>query len=158
MFNQNQCMGRSQETFSKKEREKKRIKKRQEKSMKRDERKASSEGGGLDNMMAYVDEFGNILDTPPDTTNKQAIDPTTIDIAIPKAEDRQDNSPERKGRVAFFNEEKGYGFIKDLSSEIKYFVHAKGCEEPIKDHDKVSFELERGPKGLNAINVKKLSA
>lgn len=148
-------MGRSQETFSKKEREKKRIKKRQEKVIKKEERKASSDGGGLENMMAYVDQFGNISDTPPDETKREKIDPTTIDIGIPKAEDREDNNPVRKGRVAFFNDEKGYGFIKDLSSEVKYFVHVKGCEEPIKDHDKVTFELERGPKGLNAVNVKK---
>ncbi len=148
-------MGKSQETFNKKEREKKRIKKRQEKQMKREERKANSDGGGLDNMMAYVDAYGNITDTPPDETQKEEIDASSIEIGIPKAEDREDVSPVKKGRVAFFNHDKGYGFIKDLGADMKYFVHISACEEPINDHDKVVFELERGPKGLTAVNVKK---
>ena len=64
-------MAKSQETFSKKEKEKKRIKKRQDKLVKKDERKANSSGGDLDSMMAYVDEYGNITDTPPDPTKKK---------------------------------------------------------------------------------------
>ena len=63
-------MARSQETFNKKEKEKKRLKKRQEKQLKKEERKANSKGGGLENMLAYVDENGHITDTPPDRTKK----------------------------------------------------------------------------------------
>jgi hypothetical protein len=64
-------MGRSQETFSKKEREKKRLSKRKEKEEKKAERKAnSSKGKGLEGMLAYVDENGMISQTPPDTKRK----------------------------------------------------------------------------------------
>ena len=58
-------MGRSQNHFMKLQREKKRLKKKQDKAEKKQERRENSPGGGLDNMMAYVDEFGNITDTPP---------------------------------------------------------------------------------------------
>ena len=64
-------MGKSQETFNKKEKEKKRKKKKQEKQQRKEERKANSGGGELENMMAYVDEFGNITETPPDPTAKK---------------------------------------------------------------------------------------
>ena len=66
-------MGKSQETFSKKEKEKKRLKKRQDKLVKKEERKSTSEGGSLESMMAYVDEFGNLSDTPPDPLKKKKI-------------------------------------------------------------------------------------
>ena len=70
-------MARSQETFGKKEKEKKRLKKREEKQKRKEERKANSnKGGDLDSMLAYVDEYGNITDTPPDPTKKrEEIDP-----------------------------------------------------------------------------------
>ena len=80
-------MARSQETFSKKEKEKKRLKKRQDKLAKREERKANSEGGGLENMMAYVDENGMITDTPPDpNAKKKVIKASSIEIGVPKRE------------------------------------------------------------------------
>ena len=64
-------MAKSQDTYNKKEKEKKRLKKRLEKKARAEERKANSEGGELENMMAYVDEDGNITDTPPDPTKKK---------------------------------------------------------------------------------------
>ena len=67
-------MGRSQETFSKKEKEKKKLRKRQDKEAKKEDRKAnSSKGKELDEMMAYVDENGNITETPPDPTKKKKV-------------------------------------------------------------------------------------
>ncbi len=57
-----------------------------------------------------------------------------------------------KGIVKFFNEQKGFGFISDGNEE--YFVHATGLNDRIKENDKVSYDLERGKKGLSAINVK----
>ena len=147
-------MARSQETFSKKEKEKKRLKKRKDKALKREERKASSEGGGLDNMLAYVDEFGNISDTPPDeNVKKKEIKAENIEIGIPKRTDVP-ISASREGRVVFFNDSKGYGFIKETGTEEKYFVHVNGLLEEIKENDLVEFELERGMKGMNAVQVK----
>jgi cold shock CspA family protein len=148
-------MGRSQETFSKKEKEKKRQKKKEEKAKKREERKENSAGGGLENMLAYVDEYGNITDTPPDPTKKKKeIKAESIELGVPKAE-VEDEGTEHLGKVTFFNDSKGYGFIKDLKSQESYFVHVHGLTEEVAEGDKVSFELEKGQKGLNAVRVKK---
>ena len=57
-------------------------------------------------------------------------------------------------KVKFFNESKGYGFIKDVESEEEYFVHVSGLIDKIKEDDNVTFELTEGRKGLNAVNVK----
>ena len=58
-----------------------------------------------------------------------------------------------KGTVKFYNDSKGFGFIKDSDSSKEYYVHSSGLKESIKENDKVSFELEKGKKGLNAVNV-----
>jgi cold shock protein len=58
------------------------------------------------------------------------------------------------GTVKFFNETKGYGFIKEDDSNNEYFVHATGLIDEIRDNDEVTFELQEGKKGLNAVNVK----
>ncbi len=59
-----------------------------------------------------------------------------------------------KGTVKFFDETKGFGFIKDADSTEEYFVHSSGLVENIKDNDEVTFDLEEGKKGINAVNVK----
>ena len=59
-----------------------------------------------------------------------------------------------KGTVKFFNESKGFGFIKDSESSKEYFVHASGLIDRVKENDEVTFDLEEGRKGLNAVNVK----
>ena len=59
-----------------------------------------------------------------------------------------------KGIVKFFNESKGYGFIKDEESSKEYFVHVTGLIDEIKENDEVTYELQEGRKGLNAVNVK----
>ena len=59
-----------------------------------------------------------------------------------------------KGTVKFFNNAKGFGFIKDSESENEYFVHASGIIDRIKEGDEVTFELKEGKKGLNAVSVK----
>ncbi|MGI9542956.1 MAG: cold-shock protein [Cyclobacteriaceae bacterium] len=148
-------MGKSQETFNKKEKEKKRLKKRKEKEAKREERRANSQGGGLENMMAYIDENGNITDTPPDPTKKSKVKAETIEVSVPKTE-KLEVSAIRKGRVEFFNHDKGFGFIKELETQEKYFVHVNGLTEEVVEGNMVEFELERGMKGMNAVNVVKV--
>ena len=59
-----------------------------------------------------------------------------------------------KGKVKFFNESRGFGFIQDKESEKEYFVHSSGLSEIIRENDEVTFELKEGRKGLNAVNVK----
>lgn len=60
------------------------------------------------------------------------------------------------GTVKFFNESKGYGFIKDENSNQEIFVHVTGLDEKVRENDKVSFNIVEGKKGVNAVNVKKL--
>jgi cold shock CspA family protein len=148
-------MSKSQETFGKKEKEKKRLKKRKEKAEKREERKETSKGGGLANMLAYIDEHGNISDTPPDPDNKIEIELEDIEISVPKKEFIEVETV-RTGKVDFFNTEKGFGFIKETGTNQSFFVHVKGLIDEIKENDKVSFELEKGLKGWNAVKVTKI--
>ncbi|MCR9065543.1 MAG: cold shock domain-containing protein [Cytophagales bacterium] len=148
-------MAKSQETFNKKEKEKKRLRKKQDKLAKREERKANKSSGDLDSMIAYVDENGMITDTPPDPTKKKKINAKSIEIGIPRQED--DGEPAiRTGRVEFFNHDKGFGFIKEKDTQEKYFVHINGTLEDIQEGDFVSFDLEKGMKGMNAVEVKKV--
>ncbi len=60
------------------------------------------------------------------------------------------------GTVKFFNETKGFGFIKDNEDGKEYFVHVSGLIDQINEDDEVTFELQEGKKGLNAVNVKKV--
>ncbi|MCB2376519.1 cold shock domain-containing protein [Hymenobacter sp. BT635] len=149
-------MGKSQASFGKKENEKKRLKKKNDKADRKEERQASAKKGqSLDEMMAYVDEFGNISTTPPDPNKKKVeIKVEDIRIAVSKQEDMEQPDPIRKGTVAFFNESKGYGFIKDHETQESIFVHANGLLNPIKENDKVTFEVEMGQKGPTAVSVK----
>lgn len=147
-------MGRSQTTFGKKENEKKRLKKRQEKAEKKEERQANSQKGqSLDEMLAYVDENGNISSTPPDPKKKKDIPLEEIRIGALRQEDMEPEDPIRKGTVTFFNESKGYGFIKDAVTQQSIFVHANNLLNPIKENNKVAFEVEMGPKGPTAVRV-----
>lgn len=147
-------MARSQDSFNKKEKEKKRLKKRQDKLHKKDERKSSDSDGSFESMLAYVDENGNITDTPPDPAKKTKVDAETIAISVPKKED-EEYDPIRRGRVEYFNDQKGYGFIKEVETQEKFFVHVNGLIDDIREGEMVTFELERGLKGMNAIGVKK---
>ena len=59
-----------------------------------------------------------------------------------------------QGKIKFFNESKGYGFVKDTDTEKEYFVYVSGLIDEVKDDDSVTFELAEGRKGLNAVNVR----
>ena len=62
-----------------------------------------------------------------------------------------------KGHVKFFNETKGFGFIVEEDTNKEYFVHVTGLVDKIKENDEVEFEVERGQKGLNAVNVTRVN-
>ncbi|MBS1507633.1 MAG: cold shock domain-containing protein [Bacteroidetes bacterium] len=149
-------MAKSQETFSKKEAEKKKAQKRKEKEQRKEERKANNakNGTSLEDMMAYVDENGNITSTPPDPNRKNSIKVEDIVIGARNNVEANPADSLRKGRITFFNESKGYGFIKDLQTQESIFVHINQLTEAVKENDKVTFEVERGPKGFSAVNVK----
>lgn len=141
------------ESFSKKENNKKKAKKRQDKAQKMEERKVNNnKGKNLEDMMAYIDENGNLTSTPPPAGARKEINPEDILLgAAPiTPEDTQ-----RTGTVSFFNE-KGYGFIRDDKTGENVFVHNNDLMEPVKERDRVTFEKVKTPRGFNAIGVKKI--
>ena len=147
-------MARSQETFNKKEVRNKKDKKRKDKEAKRLARKENEKSGSLDDMIAYVDENGMITDTPPDPTKKNnVIKVEDIEINVPKREDIEEVDPIRKGVVTFFNESKGFGFIKDRETMESVFVHVNNVLEDIKENNMVTYEVEMGQKGPTAVRV-----
>lgn len=60
----------------------------------------------------------------------------------------------KQGKVKFYNNSKGYGFIIDEETKEEYFVHLSGLIDKIREDDSVTFELEEGKKGLNAVDVR----
>jgi cold shock CspA family protein len=148
-------MSKSQETWNKKEREKKKQKDRKDKLERKQERKVNAkEGKSFDDMLAYIDENGNLSSTPPDPAKMKRIKLEDIQISVPKHVPGDPVDAIRKGRVTFFNESKGYGFIKDLETQESIFVHANGLLNQVKENSNVTFEVEMGPKGPGAVRVK----
>jgi cold shock CspA family protein len=147
-------MGRSQETSSKKEVRNKKEKKRKEKEVKRLKRKENAKKSSFDDMIAYVDEFGMITSTPPDPSRKKMVIAENIQISVTKNDASQKTDYQRKGVVTFFNESKGFGFIRDMDTKQSIFVHANNLLEAIKENNIVSFEIGKGPKGPTALKVK----
>jgi len=60
----------------------------------------------------------------------------------------------QEGTVKFFNETKGFGFIKPSNGSADIFVHVSGLIDEIRENDHVTYEVQNGKKGLNAVNVK----
>jgi len=147
-------MGRSQESFHKKQVRKNKEKKRQDKEKKKLARKESRSGSSLDDMIAYVDETGMITSTPPDPGKKEKVKLADIEVSIPKQDPSEKPDPIRRGRLTNFNNSKGFGFIKDSDTGDDVFVHVNEFLSEISEGDTVSFELARGPKGPYAIRVK----
>jgi cold shock CspA family protein len=147
-------MGRSQESFNKKEVRKKKEKKRQDKEKKRLARKEGEKKGGLDDMIAYVDENGRLTDTPPDPASKKKTKAEDIEISIPRQDPSEKADPIRRGRLTFYNDSKGYGFIRDAETQESIFVHVNEFQDDIMEGNMVSFEVEKGQKGPAAVRVK----
>ncbi|BAV04499.1 cold-shock DNA-binding protein family [Filimonas lacunae] len=148
-------MGKSQESFNKKEKEKKKQQKLQEKQEKKAERQAnSSKGKGLEDMMAYIDENGNITNTPPDPSKRKEISLEDVQISVSRQQETDDVPVIRTGIVTHFNMGKGYGFIRDLQTQESIFVHINDVVGRIQEGSKVNFETTMGHKGPQAIQVK----
>ena len=143
------------DTFNKKDKEKRKQQKKKEKEQRKADRQANPKSSSLEDMMAYVDENGNITNTPPDPTRKKVINENDIVIGSRNVGGTVTDHV-RKGRVTSFNTSKGYGFIKDSQSQESVFVHVSSFTTPINEGDTVSFQLEYGPKGANAVDVKKI--
>lgn len=148
-------MGKSQETSNKKEVRSKKEKKRKEKEKKRIIRKENE--GNQGNMIAYVDEYGMISSTPMETVREKA-KLEDIEISIPKRSAGPKPNPIRKGIVTFYNDSKGFGFIRDLETQESIFVHVNNFLEEINQDNVVSFEIENGQRGPAAVRVKLFKA
>jgi cold shock CspA family protein len=143
------------ESFSKKEKEKQKARAKQDKAKKMQDRKSNNnKGKSLEDMMAYIDEYGNISSVPPAEHRKVEINLEDIQLGaapiIPE-------SIEKTGVVSFFNDEKGYGFIAEDKTRENIFVHSNQLLQPVKEKDRVTFEKERTPRGYSAIKVKKIA-
>jgi cold shock CspA family protein len=144
-------MGRSQESFNKKDVRNKKEKKRKEKIAKKLAKK-DGDKSSFDDMIAYVDENGVITSEPIDPSSKTEIKLEDIAVSVPKGS-TEEVDPVRKGTVSFYNESKGFGFIKDLETKQDVFVHANNVMGEIKEGNLVTYEVEMGQRGPNAVRV-----
>ena len=148
-------MGRSQESFQKKDVQNRKQKKKKDKEKKRLEKKEKGEKTGLDDMIAYVDENGNITSTAPDPTKKKKIAAEDIEINIPPKDPTEKEDVIREGTLISFFESRGFGFISDAVTQERIFVHVNNMIDEISEGGALTFEIENGHKGPVAVNVKK---
>jgi cold shock CspA family protein len=148
-------MARSSETFNKRENEKKRLQKQKDKEQRKEERKAGKQPKSFEDMLAYVDENGNISSTPPDPSKKKIIREADIDL---NSRNRGGALPphQHEGTIKHFDTAKGFGFIKDLQTSEEFFFHFRSANYQVAQGDRVTFKTEMGPKGLNAVQISKV--
>ena len=138
------------EFFSKRDREKKKQQAKKEKEERKKERKEQArDGNSLSEMIAYLDEDGNLTTTPPDPSKRKEFKIEEIQIGTPKLEDRIQEDKFDEGIVTYFNEEKGFG----LQTKQSIFVHHKQLSSPIQINNKVRFVIAKGLKGPEATEV-----
>ena len=141
------------DSWNKKDREQKKQKAKKDKEEKMQQRKEGTKKS-FDDMIAYLDENGNLSSKPPDPNKKVEVKLEDIQIGVPEYVPPTEEELTRTGKVTFFNTAKGFGFIKDLASQQSVFVHVNNLEAPVQENDKVSFQIEMGQRGPAAINVK----
>ncbi|WP_295935278.1 cold-shock protein [uncultured Alistipes sp.] len=140
------------QSFGKRENEKKKQAKRLEKQKRKEERQAGGTSS-LDDMIAWVDENGNITNVPPEERERTENEIKLEDIAVSTPKKEETEEEPYQGRVEYFNADKGYGFIKDRASAEKYFFHISSAPADIAEGRMVTFELERGTRGMNAVRI-----
>jgi cold shock CspA family protein len=147
------------ETWNKKERERNKQQKKKEKLERRQEKKLAPKGShDLESMLAYVDENGDLSSKPADPRKRVTINAEDIDITSNRPTAASAEDQVQVGVVTLFKTDKGYGFIKNLDTQDSYFFHINSLIDPVKENNKVSFEVEKGPKGLSAVNVRVVRA
>jgi cold shock CspA family protein len=145
------------ESWNKKDREQRKQKAKKEKAEKMQDRKENAKKNSFDDMIAYLDENGNLSSTPPDPRKRVEVKLEDIQIGVPEYVPPTEAELTRTGKVTFFNTAKGFGFIKDHGSQESIFVHANNLSVSIKENDKVTFQIEPGQRGPMAVNVKLIS-
>lgn len=148
-------MGRSQETFRKKENIKKREQRKKEKEIRKENRSSNStKGKSFEDMLAYVDENGNLTTQKPEEgQKKKAIKAEEILVSTPKM---VEEDLVQQGKVNYYNDQKGWGFINDAHGERIFFLIAEAPAH-IKVDDKVSFKTQKSPRGLQAFAIEILT-
>ena len=137
------------DSFSKKENFKKKAQKQKEKAQRREDRKSNNnKGKDLDEMLMYVDEFGQLTSTPPGEREEIEIGDIQLGAAPIIEEDI------RKTGIITFLSEKGYGFITENKTKENIFFHNNNCTEIVKKGNQVSYEKEKSPKGFSAVDIK----
>ena len=114
------------ETWNKKEREKKKKQKKKQKEERKIDRKEGAKGTNPNDNFSYIDEYGNVTSTPPDPLKKITFNLEDIEIGVPKRAEVDPADLIRRGIVTFFNDSKGYGFIRDEKTQESIFVHVNG--------------------------------
>ena len=148
-------MAKGKQTFNKSEREKRKRKEKKEKEERREDRKSNNKKGrSFEEMFAYVDEYGRLSSTPPDPSKKIEFKAEDVEVSTSRRVETEDADGRHSGIVSFFNEEKGYGFIKESGSQESYFVHVTAVEQVPREGDKVTFRVEKNERGLAAVEVK----
>ena len=137
-------------TAGKRENEKKRLAKRDEKLKKKESKKLSGSSNSFEDMIAYVDQFG-VLHSVPQERIEEEVDASHIEVSVPKQENVE--VAPHMGRIEYFNAAKGYGFVKDTDNGEKYFFHISSAPATIAEGDRVTFEIERGMRGMNAVRI-----
>ena len=133
-------------TISKRDREKLKEQKRKEKQQRKEERQSNGPSS-FEDMIAYVDQFG-VLHSVPQERLEEEVDASHIEVSVPKQED-----VEVAPLMEYFNAAKGYGFVKDTDNGEKYFFHISSAPATIAEGDRVTFEIERGMRGMNAVRI-----
>lgn len=138
------------DSFSKKEKFKKKLQKAKEKTQKREDRKTNNnKGKGLDEMFLYVDANGQLTETRPEDQNREGVDLNDIQLGAAPIEAEET----LKTGIVTFLSDKGYGFIAENNTQENIFFHENNCAHAVKKGNKVSFEKERSPKGFSAVNI-----
>lgn len=141
-------------SWNKKERENKKRQARQQKEEKKQIRKEhAAKGKDINDMMAYLDENGNLTSQPPDPRKKIEFKVEEIEIGVPKQKELGPEDLLRKGVISFFNSQKGFGFIEDSQTGQRIFVHQSSSDTVLQEGLKVTFEVEKGPRGFTAVNI-----
>jgi cold shock CspA family protein len=104
-------------------------------------------------MIAYIDEFGNIVSTPPDPSTRTEIKAEEIEISVPKQKPMEEVDVVREGTLTFFNQSRGFGFIRDHVTQESIFVHINDMKKLLSENTKVRFEIRTDVKGAHAVNV-----
>lgn len=139
------------ETWNKRDREqKKRNAKKQKEERKLERKESSAKGKSLEDMLAYVDENGDLSSTPPDKSVKIN---NKVPVNVANSNALNPDKHKKTGIVTFFDAMKGYGFIRDTRTQESIFVHMNSSSVELKLNLRVDFEVEKGVKGLAAVNV-----